>query len=127
MANHHHACPSQSESTCKVTFNIYHWQVIHFISLHLIKLESLSPKDALCQICLKLFQWFWKILNFINVFPLFRHYLPLEKGLVLHLNKLEFTSHKDVFCQVWLRLAQLYCRRFVNFVSVFSLFCNYPP
>ena len=28
-------------------------------------------------------------LNFINVFSLFRNYLPLEKGGVLHLKKLE--------------------------------------
>ena len=27
--------------------------------LHLIKLESPSPKDALCQVWLKLAQWFW--------------------------------------------------------------------
>ena len=50
--------------------------------LHLNKLESLSPKDALCQLWLKLAEWIWKrrFLNFVNVFSLFRNYLPLEKG-----------------------------------------------
>ena len=59
--------------------------------LHLNKLESSSPKDALCQVWLKLAQWFWRrrFLNFLNVFSLFRNYLPLEKGGALHLNKLE--------------------------------------
>ena len=41
--------------------------------LHLNKLESPSPKDALCQVWLKLTQWFWgrRFLNFVNVFSLF--------------------------------------------------------
>ena len=30
-----------------------------------------------------------KIFNFVNVFSLFRNYLPLEKGGALHLNKLD--------------------------------------
>ena len=29
-------------------------------ALHLNKLESPSPKDALCQVWLKLAQWFWR-------------------------------------------------------------------
>ena len=42
-------------------------------SLNLNKLESPLPKDALCQVWLKLAQWFWRrrFLNFINVFSLF--------------------------------------------------------
>ena len=49
---------------------------------HMNKLESPSPKDALCQVWLKLAQWFWRgrFLNFVNEFSLFRNYLPLEKG-----------------------------------------------
>ena len=30
-----------------------------------------------------------KILNFVNVFSIFRYYLPLEKGEALNLKKLE--------------------------------------
>ena len=75
--------------------------------LHFKKLESPSPKDALCQVWLKLAQWFWRrFLNFVNVFSLFHNYLPLEKGGALHLNTLESPSAKDALCQVWLKLAQ---------------------
>ena len=77
-------------------------------ALHLIKLKSSLPKDGLCQVWLKLAQWFWRrrFFNFVNVFLLFRNYLPLEKGGVLHLNKLESPSPKDALCQVWLKSAQ---------------------
>ena len=45
--------------------------------LHLKKLESPLTKDALCQVWLKLAQWFWsrRFLNFVKVFSLFRNYL----------------------------------------------------
>ena len=76
------------------------------VALHLNKLESPSPKDALCQIWLTLGQWFWR--NFINVFKLFCNYLPMEKGVVLHLNKLDSPSPQDALCQVWLKLAQYF-------------------
>ena len=49
--------------------------------------------------------------NFVNVFSLFRNYLPLEKGGALHLNKLESPSPKDALCQVWMKLAQWFWRR----------------
>ena len=91
--------------------------------------ESPSPKNALCQVWLKLAQWFWRrrFLNSINVFSLFRNYLPLERGGTIHLKKLEFPSPKDALCQVWFKLAQWFWRRFLNFVNVFSLFRNYVP
>ena len=98
--------------------------------LHLNKLESPSPKDALCQVWLKMALWFWRrrLLNFVNVFSLFHNYLPLEYGGVLHLNKLESPSPKDDLCQAWLKLAQWFWRRrFLNFVNVFSLFRNCLP
>ena len=81
-------------------------------ALHLKKIEFPSPKDALCQIWLKLDQWFWRrrFFNFVNVFSLFRNYLPLEKGRALHLNKLKSSSPKDALCQVWLKLAEWFLR-----------------
>ena len=81
--------------------------------LHLNKLESPSPKDALCQVWLNLVQWFWRrrYLNFVNVFLLFLNYFPLDKGGALQLNKLQSPSPKDALCQVWLRLAQWFWRR----------------
>ena len=43
------------------------------VDLYLNKFEFLSPKDALCQVSLKLAQWLWRrrLLNSVNVFPLF--------------------------------------------------------
>ena len=81
--------------------------------LHLNKLQSPSPKDALCQVWLKLAQWFWRrrFLNFVNVFSLFCNYLPLEMGGALHMNKIESLLSKDVLCHVWLKLAQWFWRR----------------
>ena len=72
-----------------------------------------SPKDDLCQVWLKLGQWFWRkrFLKFVNVFSLFCNYLLLEKDRALHLNKLESRSPKDTLCQVWLKLAKWYWRR----------------
>ena len=69
-----------------------------------------------------------RFFNYVNIFSLFRNYLPLGKGRALHLNKLESPSSKYALCQLWLKLAQfLRKRRFLNFVNVFSLFRNYLP
>ena len=74
-----------------------------------------SPKDALCQVWLKLAQWFWRrtsrFLKFTNVFSQFRNYFPLEKDGTLNLNKHESPSSKDALCQVWLKLAHWFWRR----------------
>ena len=66
----------------------------NWIVLHLNKLESPSPKDALCQIWPSgsgeeefLISWMY--------FAKFRNYLHFEKGGALHLNKLESSSPKD--------------------------------
>ena len=101
--------------------------------LHLNKLQSPSPKDALCQVWLKLAKWFWRrrFLNFVNVFSLFGNYLSLEKGGVLYLNifnNIESPSpeDEDALFQVLLKLAKWFWRRRIfNFVNVFSLFRNY--
>ena len=69
--------------------------------------------------------WEQDFINYVNVFSLFRYYLPLEKGVALHLKKLEFPSPNDALCQVWLKLGQWFLRRFLKFVNVFSLFHYY--
>ena len=71
-----------------------------------MKLESPSPKDALCQVGLKLQRFLRSrfFLNFVNVFFLFRNYLPLEKGRTLHLRKLKSPLPNDALCKVWLKL-----------------------
>ena len=47
-----------------------------------IIIESPSPKDALCQVWLKLAQWFWRrrFLNFVNVFFYFVTISPLKRA-----------------------------------------------
>ena len=54
--------------------------------IHLNKLESPLPTNAVYRVWLKLAQWFWRkrFLNFVNVFSLFHNYLPLKKGGALH-------------------------------------------
>ena len=65
---------------------------------YLNKLESPSPKGALCQVWLKLSQWFWRKIfsNFVEVFSLFRNYmyLPFEKrcGLSFEETCIPFTQ-----------------------------------
>ena len=85
----------------------------NLLLIHLNKLEFPSPKDALWQVWLKLAEWFRRrrFFNFVNIFLLFRNYLPLQKGRALYLNKLESPSPKDALCQVWLKLAKWFWRR----------------
>ena len=77
------------------------------------------PLCALCQIWLKLAQWFLRrrSLDCVNVFSLLRSYLPLGKGVAVYLNKIESTPPKDTLCLAWLELVQYFSRkRFLNFV-----------
>ena len=112
--------PSPKDALCQVWLKVAQWfwrrKFLNFVNafslfrnylhlekggaLHLNKLVSPLPKDALCQVWLKLIQWFWRrrFFNFLNVFSLFRNYLPLEKGGALHLIKLKSPSPKDAFC-----------------------------
>ena len=66
----------------------YYFPLEKGVALHLNKLESSSPKNALCHIWLKLALWFLRrwFFKFVNIFLLFPYYLPLEKGVALHLN-----------------------------------------
>ena len=54
----------------------YHLSLEKGVVLNLNKLDFPSPKDALCQVWLKLAQEDFQI----HVFSLFPYYLPLEKG-----------------------------------------------
>jgi hypothetical protein len=58
--------------------------------------------DDLCQVWLKLAQWFWKrrFLNDSTPFLHFCDYLPFEEDLAPYLNKLNFHSPKDNLYQV---------------------------
>ena len=90
------------------------------MAFHFNKLESSSPKNALCQVLLKLAQWFWKSFYFIlvNVFLLFHNYLAW-KWRVLHLNKFESHSPKDALYQICLKLAYWFWSKGFKFINVF--------
>ena len=67
------------------------------------KLESLTPKDALCLAWLKIGPMVMEkknfFLNFDNVFSLLRYHLPLEKGGDLHLKKKKLNPpHQRMLC-----------------------------
>ena len=91
------------------------------------QLKSSSPKDALCQVWLKIAQWFCRrFFKVLNVFLLFPNYLPFKKGVGLHLNELESPSPKNALCQTWLKLDQWFWRRrYFKGFNVFLLFHNY--
>ena len=84
-------------------------------------------KGWLVSVWLKLMQRFWRkiFLNFVNVFSLFRYYLPWKRAGSF-LNKLVFPSSKVALCQVWLKLVQWFWRKwFINFINLFSQFRVY--
>ena len=68
---------------------------VMYVALHMNKLISLLPKNALCQVQLKLFQ---PSRIFVKVFSLFLYYLPLEKGRALHLRKTISPHHPTIVC-----------------------------
>jgi hypothetical protein len=67
-----------------------------------------------------------KIFKNVQLFLLFRYYLPLEKGYPIRLNKHTFPTPKDHLCQVWLELAQWFWRKeSLNDPTPFLHFCDY--
>ena len=87
-------------------------------ALHLNKLEFSTPKDALCQVSLKLAQWFWRrrFFNFVNVLSLFLNYLPWKRArpfILTNLNPIHPTHVK-------VHLTQLV----IHFIALLSFSCN---
>ena len=59
-------------------------------ALYLYKHGTSSPKNAYCQVWLKLAMWFRRrYFNSVNVFLQFGNYPPMGKDGTLHLTKLE--------------------------------------
>ena len=84
-------------------------------------------RGCFVPIWLKLAQLFWRksFLNFVNIFSLFRNYLPLKKGWVLHLYKHESSTpkiHCAKFGWIWPSGSGSGDEDFSNFVNVFSQF-----
>ena len=68
---------------------------------YLWNLESPLPKDALCQVCLKLAQWFsWRrfFLTWVIYFVYYVIISPWTKNIALRLNKIKSTLPKNVLC-----------------------------
>ena len=79
---------------------------------HLYNFKFPSPKDAFCQVWLKLAQWFLRrrFLKHFGIFLHFRYYLPLEMADHHHLYNFKSPSLKNVSCQIWLKLVQWFWR-----------------
>ena len=86
--------------------------------LHLNNFQSPPPKDALCQIWLKLAQQFWrrKYINFVDELSLFHDYLPLEKGgivpILVEIGHMVLLKKRlgPPFKQTWIPLTQGLCQ-----------------
>ena len=93
------------------------------------KLESSSPKDALCKLWFEKAEWFWRrifsnVLNVFYYFQIISHLRMLWPFIWTNLNP--FTQ--EVLFQVWLKLDQWFWRRrFLKVFNVFLLFHNYCP
>ena len=95
---------------------------------HLNKLKSSLPRDAFCQVWLKLAQWFWRrrFFKIVNVFLLFHNYLPLEK-LGPFIKRTWVVSFNDDLWQVWLKLAPWFWKRWFFSNSLMSFFVIISP
>ena len=83
------------------------------------KLESLLPKEALCQVG----KIDMVILEKIYKFSLFLYCLLWKKGTTLYLNRLESPFPKKSLWQVCLNMTHAFSRiRFLNFVNIFHVY-----
>jgi hypothetical protein len=100
------ACWFSRRRFLKISVYFYSFAIISpwrkAIPFHLNNLESLPPKDDLCQVWLKLAQWFWRRRFLYDPTPFlhFCDYLPFEEDLALYLNNLESPLPKDELYQV---------------------------
>ena len=117
-------CPNQLSHYCH-SMSFCYIGIIFLLekdaALPLTKLISPSPKDALCQVWLKLAQRFWR--RFVSMYFYYYVIFPLEKDVDLHLNKFVYSSPRDALCQVRLKLVQQFLRRrFFKRVDTFLLY-----
>ena len=88
----------------KNSINISFWEKNDVLLLK--KIESPLPKDFICQLELKLCQWFWRIriVKVVNVILLCCYYISLKIGHCSYFNKFKSSLPNDALCQVWLKL-----------------------
>ena len=99
-------------------------------SLYLNKFKSPLSKNALCQVWLNLAHWFWRrrFFKYLNVFSLFRNYIPLEKDMALHLNKFESLYPRMLYAKFGLNWhSDSGEEDFLISLIYFSQFCNHLP
>ena len=84
----------------------------HWTHWTFLQLGSSSSKDALCQVCLKLFRWFLRrrFLNFVNAFLLLHNYFPLEKARPFIWTNLG-PFHPRMLFHVWLKLTHFFLEK----------------
>ena len=90
-----------------------------------------------CILTFSLWSLLWKghgssfavpmVLNFVNVFSLFRNHLPLENNLILPLKKTWIPFTKECFQPNLLKIVQMKIFKFLQFIFPISLFHNYLP
>ena len=94
-------------------------------SLPLRRTVCINTQGCFAQSLVEIGQWFLRrrFLNFVNVFSLFRKFLPLVTGMTIRLNidqHMNPLHPKDALYQVWLKMTQWFLKRgFLNFVNVF--------
>ena len=79
-----------------------------------INLNFLNPKNILCNVWLKFWQWFWRcrFLKVVKVFSLYRYYLPIEKGRGLSsIRTFKNPYSKAILSQVCKKLIKWFWRK----------------
>ena len=101
------------------------------MAFNLYKLESPSSKDVLCQVWMKLAQWFCRnrFLNIFNIILLFCYYYSLGEGLgpsfLRNLNPLYRRMLCAMFGLNWPSGSGE--KDFLNVFNIILLFCYYLP
>ena len=101
--------------------SMYICYLVNIYPLHLNKLESPLPMDALCQVCLKLVQWFMRrffkirqcIFTIHLLLSLEKRRGPLFKQFLIFLDQRSFEPSL-----VTLKLAHWVWRRYLSFINV---------
>ena len=121
--------PSPKDALCQDWLKLAHWfwrrEFFNYVNvfslfcnylplekgrtLHLNKLESPSPKDALWQVWLKLAQWFWRrrFLNFVNVFSLFWIISPWKRAGPFFWKKTWIPLTTECFVPSWVEIGSV--------------------